>query len=109
MIGLYDSTWCFKTKNGKCVPPWLIIEKPISQYALYPAMFCSLHNSISVENMKSTSAIYPTITENMEDSLVKRVPHILTSISAISNSFHNITAVRSVSAIFVSCTEAITR
>ena len=47
----------------------------------------------------------------MEDSLVKRAPHILmreshnASISAMSNSFHNIIAVRSVLAIFVSCTE----
>ena len=49
----------------------------------------------------------------MEDSLVKRVPHISmqenhnASISAMSNLFHNIIALWSVSAIFVSCTEAI--
>ena len=60
-----------------------------------------------------TSAIYPAIMENMEDSLVKRVPHILmreshnTSISAMSNSFHSIIVMRSVSTIFVSCIEAI--
>jgi len=52
--------------------------------------------------MKSTSAIHPAITENMEDSLVKRLPYILmhesrsiytgesrnTSISAMSNSLN---------------------
>ena len=62
--------------------------------------------------MKSTSAIHPAITENMEDSLMKHAPHISMReshdawISTMSNSFHNITAVRSVSAIFVSHTEA---
>jgi len=61
--------------------------------------------------MKSTSAIHPAIMENMKDSLVKCTPHILmreshnASISAMLNSFHNITAVRSVSAIFLSHTE----
>jgi len=51
--------------------------------------------------------------ENYEDSLVMRTPQILmgeshnTSISAISNSFHNIIAARSVLAIFASHTEAI--
>ena len=65
--------------------------------------------------MKSTSAIHPAIMKNMEDSLVKRGTRISiseshnVSISAMSNSFHTITAVRSVSAMFMSCTEAITR
>jgi len=51
--------------------------------------------------------------ENTEDYLVKRDPHILlheshnTSISAMSNSLHNITAIRSVSSVFVPRTEAI--
>jgi len=46
--------------------------------------------------MKSISAIYPAITENMEYMLVKRAPHISireshnASISAMLNSFHNI-------------------
>ena len=39
-------------------------------------MFCLLHSSISIEQHKSTSAIHPAITENMEDSLVMCVPHI---------------------------------
>ena len=45
--------------------------------------------------MKSISAIHPAITENTENSLMKCVPNISirgshkTSISAISNSFHN--------------------
>ena len=49
--------------------------------------------------MKSISVIYPAITENTENILVKRVPHILihesynTSILAISNSFHSIVKV----------------
>jgi len=57
--------------------------------------------------MKSTSAIHSTITKNMKDLLVKRAPCISiseshnTSISAMPNSFHNIIAVRSVSAIFM--------
>ena len=52
--------------------------------------------------------------ENTENLLVKRAPHILmreshnASISAMSNSFHSIIAVRSASAIFVSHTKAIT-
>ena len=66
--------------------------------------------------MKSTFAIYPAIMENTEDSFMKCMPHILmhesynTSISTMSNSFHNIIVVimKSISAIFVSCTEAIT-
>ena len=100
-------------KNNEWVPQQLIIGKPINQYASYAAMFCLLHSSI---NIKSTSAIHPAITENIEDSLVMHVPHISlyesynALISAISNSFHNIIAVRSVLVIlnFVSCTEAIT-
>ena len=52
--------------------------------------------------MKSTSSIHPATTENMKDSLMKSTPHILMReinnalISAMYNSFHNITAVRSV-------------
>jgi len=63
--------------------------------------------------MKNTSAICPAIMENTEDSLVECPPHTLMReihnalISAMSNSFHNIIAVKSVSVIFVSCTEAI--
>ena len=46
--------------------------------------------------MKSISAIHPALTENTENMLVKHVPHISiresrnASISAMSNSFHNI-------------------
>ena len=46
--------------------------------------------------MKSISAIHPAITENTENILVKRAPHISireshsVSISAMVNSFHNI-------------------
>ena len=46
--------------------------------------------------MKSTSAIHPAITENTENILVKRTPHISireshnASISPMSNPFHNI-------------------
>jgi len=49
--------------------------------------------------MKSISAIHPAITENTENTLVKCTPHPIaiaiheshnTSISAMSNSFHNI-------------------
>ena len=45
--------------------------------------------------MENISAIHPAITENMENVLVKRTPHISireshnASISAMSNSFHN--------------------
>jgi len=54
--------------------------------------------------MKSTSAIHPVIMENMEDSLMKRVPHISmcksynASISAMLNYFITLyIAMRSVS------------
>jgi len=64
--------------------------------------------------MKSISAIHIAIMENTEDPLVKCMPYNFlmhesqnVSISAMSNSFHNIMAVRSVSAIFVSRAEAI--
>ena len=46
--------------------------------------------------MKSISAIHQALTENMDNMLVKHVPHILileshnASISAMSNLFHNI-------------------
>jgi len=47
--------------------------------------------------MKSIPAIHPAITENMEAILVKHMPHTGSireshnaSISALSNSFHNI-------------------
>ena len=46
--------------------------------------------------MKSISAIHPAITKNTESILVKHAPHISireshnASISAMSNSFHNI-------------------
>ena len=39
-------------QNKECMtsaPQWLIIGKPISQYALYAAMICPLHSSISIE------------------------------------------------------------
>jgi len=88
---------------------WLINGKPISQYASYAAMFCPLHSSISIKQHKSTSAIHPAITENAKDSHILMHKSRNALILAILNSFHNITAVRSVSAIFVSCTEAITR
>jgi len=35
--------------HDECVPHWLIIGKPISQYALYTAVFCPLNSSISIE------------------------------------------------------------
>jgi len=101
--------------HGERAPQWLIIEKPISPYISYAAMICPLHSNINIEQCEKNFCNPSAITENMKDSLVKRVPHILmheshnVSISAMSNSFHNITAVRSVSVIFVSCTEAITR
>ena len=34
------------------VPQWLIIGKPVNQYASYEAMFCPLHSSISIEQHK---------------------------------------------------------
>jgi len=101
-----------KNKNDKHTPQWL---KPISQYALYAAMFCPLHSSISIEQHKSTSAIHSDITENTENSLAIHALHVSMCeshnplISEISNSFDNIIAVRSVSVIFVSRTEAITQ
>jgi len=108
MIGLYYCARHFKTKNNERTPQWLIIEKLISQ-------FCSLHSSIGIGQRKRTSVIHPTIMENTEDSLVKGMPHISvdeshnTLISAISTLIHSTIAVRSVSAIFGFCTEAITR
>jgi len=65
--------------------------------------------------MKSTSAIHPAITKNTEDSLVKCASLISMReshnalISAMLNSLHNILAVRGVSVIFLSHTEAIVR
>jgi len=76
MIGLYYHAWCFKTKNGELVPQWLTIGKPISQYASYAAMFCPLHSIISTEQHKK-HLYNPSITENMEDSILIRAPHIL--------------------------------
>jgi len=62
--------------------------------------------------MKGISAICSAITENTESILVKCTPQIReshnASISAMSNSFHNIVSKRSASAIFMSHTEAIT-
>ena len=52
----------------------LIIGTLISQYALYSALLCSLHSSISKEQRESIPAIYPAITENTENTLVKRAP-----------------------------------
>ena len=76
MIGLYYCTWCFKTRNGEHAPQWLIIGKPISQYASYKAMFCLLHSSIRIEQHEKHLCIYPAITENTEDTLVKHASHI---------------------------------
>jgi len=72
-------------------------------------MFCLLHSSISIEQHKSTSAIHLAIMENMEDSLVMRARHI--SMHENSNALISelIIALTSVSAIFVSFTEAIMR
>ena len=68
--------------------------------------------------MKSISAIHPAITENTENMLVKHASHISireshntldnSSISAMSNLFHNILAwhnTRNTTAIFMSRTE----
>jgi len=57
-------------------PQRLIIGKPISQYASHSAMFCPLYSNITKNSMKSISAIYPTITENTENVLVKCASHI---------------------------------
>jgi len=83
--------------------------------ALYAAMFCPLNSSIRIEQHEKHLCNQSNHYGNTEDSLVKRAPHIsmheshTASISALLNSFHNITAVRSVSAIFVSRTEVIMR
>ena len=77
----------------KRTPQRLIIGKPISQYASYSAMFCPL---IQQYKHKKHLCIHPAITENTENILVKRAPHISVreshnaSISSMSNSFHNI-------------------
>ena len=69
-------------------------------------MFCLLHSCI---------VVHPGILENTEDSLIKHAPYIViyenhnASISAMLDSFHNIIAVRSVSAIFMPRTKAIRR
>ena len=52
----------------------IIIGASISQYASYTTMFCLLHSNINKEQHESISAIYPAITENMENSLVKHAP-----------------------------------
>ena len=84
-------------------------------------MFCPLHSSISIQEQHNKAplqsiqplSIHPAIMKNIEDLLVMHAPHISMHeshnalISAILSSFHNIIAVRSVSAIFVSHTEAI--
>ena len=54
-------------------PQRLIIEKPINQYALYAAMFCVLHSSISKKQHEAPLHHYG----NTEDSLMKRAPNIL--------------------------------
>ena len=45
---------------------------------LHTAMLCPLYSNNAKKSMKSISAIYPAITENTQDILVKRVPHIST-------------------------------
>ena len=42
MIDIIMHAYRMKTKNDKCVPQWLIIGKPISQYASYAATVCSV-------------------------------------------------------------------
>jgi len=71
----------------------LIIGTPMSQYALYLAMFCLLHSNINKEQHEkhpcNPSSCYGKY-------LVKRAPHISirenhhASISAISKLFQNI-------------------
>ena len=67
----------------------------ISQYTLYLAMFCPLHNNINKKQLESISAIHPAITENVEDLLMKFMSNISiceshnTTIPAMSNLFHN--------------------
>ena len=39
----------FQSKNGERTPQWLIIGRPISQYASSAAIFCLLHSYISIE------------------------------------------------------------
>jgi len=59
--------------------------------------------------MKSISAIHSTITENTENILVKRAPHISirenhsVSISAMANSFHDIIAKLGIAREAISC------
>jgi len=107
--GLYNRAWCFKTKNSECAPQWLIIRKPISQYISYAAMFCPLHSSISIKQLKkhlcNPSSHYAKCGRFTREA----PPHISMHeshnvlISAILNSFHNIIAVKKcLSDIFVS-------
>ena len=93
----------FKTKIGKRTPQWLIIGKLISQYTSYAAMFCLLHSGICKEQHEKHLC---NSSSHYGNSLEKCVPCISineshnASISAMSNFFHCIIAVRSVSAIF---------
>ena len=86
---------------------WLTIGNPISQYTLYAAIFCLLHSSISKEQHKK-HLCYPS-SHNRKYGRFTRKAHApyKASISAMSNSYHHIIVVRSVSVIFVSRTEAI--
>jgi len=60
----------------KCTPQRLIMGKPISQYALYSAMFCPLYSNISKEQHEKHLCNPSSHTENTENIPVKCVPHI---------------------------------
>ena len=81
------------------------------KYKEYTHEMCA--PKINYEALKSIPAIHPTITDNTENILVKRTPHILiheshnVSISVMANSFHNIISKAKHSSIFMSHTEAI--
>ena len=102
-----------QNKEWKASASMVNFGKLISQYALYAAMFCPLHSSISIEQHKKHLCNPSSHYRNTEDSLVRHAPHMSmheshnASISAILNLIRNIIAVISVSAIFVSRTEAI--
>jgi len=87
------------TKNVlmKCVPQRLIIGKPISQYASYSAMFCPLYSNISKEQHEKHHCNPSSHYRKYGEYTRETAPHISihenslnVSISAMSNSIHNI-------------------
>ena len=90
-------------RMASACPSRLMIKMPISH--MLHMQLCSVRRTAAQakNSMESSSGIHPAITVNTEYLLVKHVSRILickshnASISVMSNSLHNIIAVRSAS------------